>query len=148
MIVRLMIHRSKFCNIFLALYSISLSLSFSRRCCFFTACNFVLIDGGWKLTKCNVSSSLRARAAHRTHTHTHILVHIVKWANFPRPNAASPSPYSLSPIGFFYTSKFLVSQPATIWSVVVPILDSRSGQGSKADTRWWRGGWRWKTEPN
>lgn len=99
-----------------------------------------------KLTKCNVSSSLRTSTggpcgASDTHTHT------AKWANFPRPNAASPSPSSSpSPIGFFYASKFLVSQPATIWSVVV--LNSRLGQGSKTGTRWWRGGWRWKTELN
>lgn len=99
-----------------------------------------------KLTKCNVSSSLRTSTggpcgASDTHTHT------AKWANFPRPNAASPSPSSSpSPIGFFYASKFLVSQPATIWSVVV--LNSRLGQGSKTGTRWWRSGWRWKTELN
>lgn len=99
-----------------------------------------------KLTKCNVSSSLRTSTggpcgASDTHTHT------AKWANFPRPNAASPSPSSSpSPIGFFYASKFLVSQPATIWSVVV--LNSRLGQGSKTGTRRLRGGWRWKTELN
>lgn len=99
-----------------------------------------------KLTKCNVSSSLRTSTggpcgASDTHTHT------AKWANFPRPIAASPSPSSSpSPIGFFYASKFLVSQPATIWSVVV--LNSRLGQGSKTGTRRLRGGWRWKTELN
>lgn len=94
------------------------------------------------MTKCNVSSSFRRAGASRggnTHTHT------VKWANFHRVHASCCTIRSLlsprhktSPIGFFYVSKFLVSQPATLPLLLllllvatVVVLDSRLGQGSK-----------------